>query len=289
MTRVLAADIGGTKTSTAWVDAEGRVERRQKHASGGTLAETVAAIQSAVAGGDGQPAAIGVIVPGIYDARTGKAWCPNLWGGNEVALGPALEDRLGMRVTVESDRTGYVLGESWLGAARGMRDVVFVSMGTGIGVGILSGGRVVSGAHGIAGAAGWMSLDAEWHERYARCGGWEAESAGPAVAAAYGAGNAEQVVAAARGGDGRAVEVLRRAAKVTGRGVANLISILNPEMVVMGGGLMTGAGEWMMDVIRDESTRWAQPIAARRCRVEMTHLGEDAGLLGAARLAHGET
>lgn len=288
MKTVLAADIGGTKTSTAWVDERGAATRFHKRPSGGTVAETISAIRKAVLEGERPPAAIGVIVPGIYDPESGKAWCPNLWGGEEVALGAALAESLGVKVVVESDRTGYVLGESWLGAARGLNDAVFVSIGTGIGAGILAGGRVVQGAHGIAGSAGWMSLGGEWSERFARCGNWEAESAGPAVAAAYGARRAEEVVAAAKYGDARAAEVLRRAARFTGRGVANLISVLNPEMVVMGGGLIADAAEFMMDVIREEAARWAQPLSARRCRIEMTQLGENAGLLGAARLAHGE-
>jgi len=202
-----------------------------------------------------------------------------------VHLLAALRRELPVPVVVESDRTGHVLGESWLGAASGLDDVVFVAIGTGIGVGILCGGRVIRGAHGIAGAAGWMAVGPEWREEFEQCGGWESESAGPGVARAFGVSNAEEVAAAARAGDLRAVAVLRHAAAHAGRGVANLISLLNPEMVVMGGGLMQGASDWMLDVIRDEAVRWAQPIAAGKCRIELTRLGEDAGLMGAARLA----
>jgi glucokinase len=92
-------------------------------------------------------------------------------------------------------------------------------------------------------------------------------------------------VAAARAGDVAALAVLDRAAQYAGMGIANLISALNPEAVVLGGGLMVGAGDLLLDRIRSEVTRWAQPVSASRCKIELTQLGETAGLLGAARLA----
>jgi glucokinase len=160
-----------------------------------------------------------------------------------------------------------------------------VSIGTGIGVGIISDGSVVRGAHGIAGAAGWMALTPEWQERYGQTGCWEAESAGPAVAQRVDAPNAEAVVERARAGDSDAIAALDDAARYSGMAIANLISLLNPEAVVIGGGLMHGAGSLTIGTIRTHVTRWAQPIAARNCRIELTQLGEHAGLLGAARLA----
>ncbi|MGE5813415.1 MAG: ROK family protein, partial [Acidobacteriota bacterium] len=140
-------------------------------------------------------------------------------------------------------------------------------------------------AHGIAGAAGWFALDPDWREEYARNGCWETESAGPGIARRFGGPDAASVVGAARKGDARALDVLARAARYTGMGVANLVSVLNPEMIVLGGGIMQGAGDLLIDGIRTEARRWAQPIAALGCRIELTQLGEDAGLFGAARLA----
>jgi glucokinase len=186
---------------------------------------------------------------------------------------------------IDSDRAGYVLGESWLGAGRGHRHVVFVAIGTGIGVGILADGQLVRGAGGVAGAAGWFALDPRWTPRYAEVGCWEAEAAGPAVAAACGTSDAQSAVAAARRGDSSARDALERAARYTGMGVANLVSVLDPEVVILGGGLMTGASDLLLESIRAEVRRWAQPIAASRCRLELSALGGGAGLLGAARLA----
>jgi glucokinase len=285
---VLAVDFGGTKTTTALVDQDGAVHRRRKQPSGRSLRESVAQVAESYADTKADAEAIGVIVPGIFHPGTGMSWCPNLWGHEEVPLLAALREEIGVPIAADCDRSGYVLGESWLGVARGLRDVVYVAIGTGVGVGILSDNRVVRGAHGIAGAAGWMAVGPDWQEAFARSGEWEALSAGPSVAMAYGAPDAETVVAAAGKGDRRAVEALNRAAIYAGRGIANLISVLNPEIVVLGGGLLQGARDWMLPVIRQETLRWAQPIAAQRCRLEMTELGEDAGLLGAARLAHGE-
>jgi glucokinase len=281
---VLAVDIGGTKTVLARVDEEGSLSDRQSLASARSLGGSVEQI-ARVARASRHVDAIGIIVPGIYTPLTGTAWCPNLWGTEQVPLRKALKDQLDGHVLIDSDRSGYVLGESWLGAARGLRHVVFVGIGTGIGVGILSDGTVVRGAGGIAGAAGWFALNPEWQDAYAATGCWEAEAAGPAVARLGNLPDARAVVSAARAGDEDAHRVLRRAAHYTAMGVANLISALNPEAVVLGGGLMAGAGDLFLDWIRTEVPRWAQPLAAAQCRIELTQLGEDAGLLGAARLA----
>jgi glucokinase len=284
VTDVLAVDFGGTKTTIARVDSYGDVRDRVKMPAAGTVGESVQQIVNA-AGAFPDIVAIGVIVPGIYTARTGRAWCPNLWGADEVSLGNELRARMQAPFVIGSDRAGYVLGEAWLGAARGLHDVVFVAIGTGIGVGILSGGRAIAGAHGIAGAAGWFALTADWKDDYGRSGCWEAEAAGPAIARRFGSDDAASVVKAAREEDPEARAVLAHAARYTGMGVANLISALNPEAVILGGGVMQGAGDLLLEPVRAEAARWAQPIAFSRCRIELTQLGEDAGLYGAARLA----
>ena len=284
MPTVLAVDLGGTKTAIARVDEEGSLADRRSFPSAPTLTETIDQIVTIVRTSR-HVDAIGIIVPGIYAPLTGTAWCPNLWGAEQVPLRKALKDRLDTRVLIDSDRSGYVLGEAWQGAARGLRHVVFVGIGTGIGVGILSDGLVIRGAGGIAGAAGWFALNPEWTESYGIAGCWEAEASGLGVAREANLPDARAVAAAARSGDERALRVLRRAAHFTAMGIANLISVLNPEAVVLGGGLTTGAGDLMLDWIRSEVPRWAQPLAAAQCRIDLTSLGEDAGLFGAAKLA----
>jgi len=284
MTAVLAVDFGGTKTALARVDEHGEIAGHCRFPAARSVAESVALVADACAA-ESPVAAVGVIIPGIFTPETGRAWCPNLWGSDEVELQQALEAQVKVPVVIDSDRSGYVLGEAWLGAARGLRHVVFVSIGTGIGVGILSDGALVRGAHGIAGAAGWFALDPDWRDVYRDVGCWEAESAGPAIARLACVQDAAAAVARARAGDRDALDVLRRAARYSAMGIANLISALNPEAVVLGGGLIIGASELLLDPIRTEVPRWAQPIAASRCRIELSQLGDHAGLLGAARLA----
>jgi glucokinase len=181
-----------------------------------------------------------------------------------------------------------VTGERWLGAARGLNDVVYLAVGTGIGAGIISGGRLVRGAADISGAVGWFALNPEWREAYRGLGCWEAEAAGPALAQRIGANSAEEVVARARNGDAMARTAVEQSAMYLGMGMANIVSILNPEMIVLGGGLMQAA-DLFLEPIRRTVAQWAQPVAARQVHIEMTQLGEDAGLLGAARLALGDS
>lgn len=278
---VLAIDLGGTKTAIGLVDETGRISEKHKLPAASNFDATLEQIASRLSV---PVAAVGVIVPGIYDPRTGKAWAPNLWGREFHPLRDALAARIAAPIAIASDRTGSALAEQWLGIARGLADVIFVAVGTGIGVGIVSGGRPIDGAHGIAGAAGWMVVGGPWKPDYAERGGWETEAAGPAVARRAGMESAEAVAAAARAGDASALDVLRRTADYLALGIAGLIALLDPEMVVLGGGLMQ-AGDLLLEPIRSRALAWTQPVAATRVRIERTTLAEDAGLLGAARLA----
>jgi len=290
MSSVIAVDLGGTKLTTAVVDPAGRVTARRKQPveHGGlevTVAQIAAGVRETLAASPAADVqAVGLIIPGIFDASTGSGWAPNLWGHDHVPLLSALRTALDLPVTIDSDRAGYVLGEQWLGAARGCNDVIFLAVGTGIGAGILSGGRLINGAGGIAGAVGWFALNPQSREEYNRVGCWEAESAGPALARRLHAASGEEVVAAARRGDAAALAAIEENARYLGLGIANLVSVLNPEMIVLGGGLMQ-AGDLFLPAIRQVLPLWAQPVSARQVRIELTQLGEDAGLLGAARLA----
>jgi glucokinase len=287
----LAIDLGGTKAAFAVVDGEGRIvcrTKRPSHEGGAALsfealaraaAETVAAAGLSWADLVGA----GVIIPGIYDPATGRAWAPNLWGDRQVDVLEALTPLLPVRLVIDSDRSGYVLGESWLGAARGCTDAVFLGVGTGIGAGLLCGGRVVRGAGGIAGAVGWFATDPAWTPQ-GTLGCWEAKAAGPSLARRVGARDGKAVTDAARHGDAAARRAVAEAAEALAMGIADLISALNPQVVVLGGGLMQ-ASDLFLEPIRRAVPRWAQPIAAGQCRIVPSALGQDAGLLGAARLA----
>jgi glucokinase len=229
-------------------------------------------------------------------------------GGHLVGL--SVQEKRGLPPTgiislvLESDRSAYVAGEAWRGAAAGARDAVFLAVGTGIGAGIISGGRVLHGHEDIAGAVGWFGLDPVFKPDYAAMGSFEAEASGTSVARKARARleqgrpsvmrdlaggdlasvTAEVVAEAARRGDPAALEVVAEAVTYLAMGVANIVSILNPEVVVLGGGLFQAADIYL-EPVRREFRRWAQPLAARAVRIEPSALGEDAGLFGCGRLA----
>jgi len=284
-------DVGGTKVSAAVVDSEGRLTGKvkaptERDDTRKSIAQVAEVIRLAVERSDvwsRDISAVGIAVPGIYYAASGKVWAPNLPGWDHIALRDELAGRLPATLVLDSDRAAYVSGEQWLGIARGLDDVVFLAVGTGIGAGIISGGRLIRGAGDIAGAVGWFALDPSKKEIYKQVGCFEAECAGPALARRAGM-QTEAVLGRARQGDVEARAMVTETIRYLAMGVANLVSVLNPQMIVLGGGLMQAA-DLFLEPLRREMLEWAQPIAAKQVRIELSQLGEDAGLLGAARLA----
>jgi glucokinase len=314
-TLVLGLDLGGTKIAAGVVESSGRLLstlRVPTPASGvkQDLAALFDAAHSAVASAKVSWKAIravGVGVPGAFDPRTKTVWAPNLPGWKRVPLGRLLEKMFARPAFVEGDRNVQALAELWLagGGRRGqVRNLVFLTLGTGIGAGLISDGRLISGARGVSGAAGWLAVSENWRPRFARVGCLEALAAGPAVAriargalgrnpfsiikdiawAAGGKVTAEIVAASALAGDPTARKVLQQAGTDLGRGVANIVSLLNPEVVVVGGGLAR-AGELILGPLRRAARQWGQPLASRQVRIVQSKLGENAGIVGAARYA----
>ncbi len=300
---VIALDVGGTKITCGLVLLNGDV---LFSATVPTSLDSSLPVVGQIAGlvsdaldrtpRDVTAMALGITVPGWVDRRNRTVWAPNVSGWNNIPLEQQLAARIPLPLALDSDRSAYVRGETWLGAARGLRDVVFLAVGTGIGAGIIVDGRVVHGHDDLAGAVGWMALNPSFVDLYARMGCFEAEAAGNALGRkgrerlADGAGaapepsSAEEIVRAAIAGDARNLRLIDEACVYLGMGVANLVSTLNPEMVVLGGGLFQ-AGQYLLQKVRAEFVRWSQPFAACRVRLELSSLGEKAGLLGAARIA----
>ncbi len=305
---VLAVDLGGTKVASALVDRKGKV-LTQKSVSvdvSSTLAPVKQIVELAreLAGGkrlQGKIAAMGVAVPGLV-RRDGTVWAPNLSGWKRMPLARRLHHALGVPVVVESDRNAAVLGEAWRGAARGKNDAIVLMLGTGIGAGILSGGRLVRGAHELSGCAGWMVVTDQHGPATQGVGQLESLAAGPAIASAakkklaQGIGGllkeipveaitAHEVAEAARRGDSASIEVYLEAGRLLGYGVANLVSLFDPEIVVIGGGLAK-ASDLFLNALRKAMKEMAQPIAAKQVRVVASRLGNKANLLGAAWAAN---
>ena len=350
---VLGLDLGGTKIAAGVVNSRGVLfshVRLNTPAKGvrSDLAALFDAAHAAVSAAKipwGRIRAVGVGVPGAFDPRAETVWAPNLPGWRKVRLRHLLQDALQRPVCVEGDRNVQALAEAWLGlgAQCQVRNLVFLTVGTGIGAGLISEGRLISGAHGVSGAAGWMVIDRRWKPEYGRLGCLEALSAGPAVAKLGKLAweqdrtsligmlairiqdskfkiqdqepkpknrgsvaklknqgpdaklmvqdrdskleiTAEVVAAAARRGDKAARRVLEQVGTNLGLGVANIISLLNPEVVVLGGGLAR-MGNLLLAPLRKAVRQWGPPLARRQIRIVISRLGEEAGILGAARYA----
>lgn len=282
---VLAIDLGGTKVTVAAVDARGKIRSRATEPVDTSSADAPMDQMIRLARSlDARFDAAGVAVPGLV-RRDGTVWAPNLAGWDAVPLGRILRRKLRIPVAVDSDRNAAVLGEAWRGAARDKSDVVVVILGTGIGAGILSDGRLVRGAHELSGCAGWIVITEKDDQTMRRSGCLEALAAGPAIARRSAAASAMEAAEAARRGESAAREAFAQAGRYLGAGVANLISLFDPEVIVIGGGLAGAADLFLDELIRVARER-AQPLAASQALITVSTLGNDANLLGAARLAH---
>src|SRR5262252_4845363 len=157
----LAIDLGGTQCSAAVIDRKGKLVTLRTvpvdvGSASGPVLQIVRLAKDLAGGQNPVDAYVGaeVAIPGLV-RRDGTVWAPNLTGWEKVPLARRLRRSLGIPVRVESDRNAAVLGECWLGAAHGKSDAIVLMIGTGIGAGILSGARILRGAHELSGCAGW--------------------------------------------------------------------------------------------------------------------------------------
>lgn len=298
MRRVAAVDIGGTQLRAALVDEEARIHRRAARPvaspqDGEALTGQVVTLLRELMAGLPRPVAAGVSLPAVIDRRTGRVeWAPNLPGWDGTELGPRLSEALAMPVVLEYDGHAAALGEHWAGAGRGVDDLVFVIVGTGVGGGIIAGGQLVRGASNLAGAGGWMGVPgatAADPARAAARGLLESLIAGPALQATASRRLGEPLAPrdifdrAARG-DLACRAIVDEAREHLAWALSNVVSLLNPALVLVGGSVGLRLAEQpqrLEAAVRDR----AQPWAARRARIAPAGLGDDAGLLGAARAA----
>ncbi|MCS7172918.1 MAG: ROK family protein [Armatimonadetes bacterium] len=247
------------------------------------------------------PRRMGVGVPGPLSVTEGIVHAPpNLPGWQEVPLRALLEERLGLAVTLENDANAAAVGEWWRGAARGARHVLYITWSTGIGGGLIVDGRIYRGASDTAGEIGHVTVDPlgplcpcgrRGHLEGIAGGRAIARAAREALARGEPSGlaaveeiTAREVAEAARGGDPLARRVLERASWMMGLAVGSMLNLLNPEVVVIGGGV---ARSW--DLVEGPLVRAAREAAFeapfRAARILAAALGEGAGLLGAAYVA----
>lgn len=308
---ILGIDIGGTKLAIAVFSQSGDILikeviliRNLKGDEIGSIVREKIRHQISGAGSCWDIGSIGISVPGIYNKRKGTVWAPNIEGWEEYPLlDSARGESAGLPVIIDSDRACSVFGEKWKGSAAGCRNMVFLAIGTGIGAGILADGKLIRGRDDIAGAIGWMSVERSFDRKYSSCGCFEYYASGDGLARAVKdslskdssyAGALKKlppekitsfdVFSAYDSGDSLAKDVIRNSIESWGMAVANIISILNPEKVILGGGLFGPAVKFIPDIIK-EARKWAQPVAIRRAEILASQLGADAAIYGAAFLA----
>jgi glucokinase len=308
---VIGVDLGGTKLLAGAVDADLNVHHRaHRVAPGGdrmaVLERVVSAVEEARAAVGGEIRAVGFGIPSLSDQRRGVAVTTVHLPIAGVPFHDLMAERLGVPVYVDNDANVAMLVEHRLGAAAGARHAALLTMGTGIGGAFVVDGRLVRGALGAAGEFGHMVVDADGLPCHGSCpnrGCLETVASGTALArlageeaAADPAGRLGRALAAgvpltgalvtelAHDGDPAAGRCLRRVGEGLGVGIANVVNILNPEVVVVGGGVIA-AGDLLLGPARAVVAARALSPSKDLARIVPARFGAESGMLGAAVLA----
>lgn len=277
-------DLGGTNIKAAVVDSSLRVLATDTVATGAVdgeqvVLERVAALGRAVAAPFGEPVSAGLALPGHFEDGAGSL-LPNLlgdWAGRPIA--DPVGSSLGVPVTLVNDVRALTLAELRLGAGRGARDLVCIALGTGVGGGVVIGGRLHLGL-GHAGEIGHTTVDPDGP--LCGCGNrgcLDRMASAESIAAAAGCSSVAEAAEAARGGDVVARAAFEGAGEYVGRVLAGAVVLLWPERVVVGGGV-ADAGELLLEPLRSELRRRAR--VAPEIPVVRAELGPHAGAVGAA-------
>ena len=314
-TLILGIDLGGTKILTAVTDTQGKMLSRdhsitpaakgQKAVIQSILESTGRALEQAgISTADLD--AIGIGAPGLSNPETGILFTsPNLPGWRDVPLRDIIQKELGKKAFLINDANAAAIGELHFGAARGARNFIYITVSTGIGGGIIIDGNIYTGSAGTAGELGHMVIDDEGP--LCNCGNrgcWETLASGTALAREarhrikegartsildYAGGDEERVSAetihqAAQAGDNLAQELIARTGYYIGVGLANLVNIFNPEVIVIGGGL-SNIGDLLLQPAFAEAERRAFRQSYQAVRFVRAELGRNSGVIGAAIFA----
>jgi glucokinase len=310
---VCAVDLGGTNLRAANIDREGSIHERFRVSTPVTNNpnEIVSAIASAVtecanraATRGEQIQAVSVVVPGSVQADSGVIVnAPNIPAIVSFDLGQALTTELHRPISLENDANAAAVGEMWCGAGRHCRTIICLTLGTGVGSGIILDGKLWHGIDGTGGEIGHTSV-VPIDGVKCKCGGigcLEVYASATAIVRLTREGlpdhpqsilhatpdadlSAKEVARAANEGDAFALEVFRKMGMYLGIAMANVVNIFNPEMIIVGGGV-SESFDLFAPYARAEIIKRAFPVPAQRCQVVKAECGDDAGLLGAAWLA----
>lgn len=312
---VLAIDLGGTKIASAIISNEGDVLARDYRltlADEGVepvISRILLAIEHLVKKckvGLSQLDSISIAAAGAIDSERGLVTSsPNLPGWHDVPLRDVVRERFGLDTFLVNDASAAAMGEHRLGVGRGTTNLIYITVSTGIGGGIIINGRLYLGTSGAAGEIGHMTIDVNGPRCY--CGNYgclEEMASGRAIAREairrirdgensaltdIIAGKIEDITAqevslAAQGGDQLALEVVSQAANYLGVGMVNVVNIFNPEMIIIGGSVAK-MGELLLNPVRQLVSKKAFELSAQAVPIVPAGLGDDVGLLGAAVFA----
>ena len=287
----LGLDLGATNIKWSLVEHtddwtqldQGQVPTR---AAGGpdAIVEQLATLAAQVVAAHPTVVSIGIGVPGQYDPEAGATrFLPNVpgdWAGRPVAAPVAA--RTGVPTALINDARAFGLAELRLGAGRGARTMIGMTLGTGVGGAVAIDGRMYLGLDGAAGEIGHQTIDPDGLQ--CTCGNrgcLEAYARADRITALCGTGSVEEAVRRASAGDERALRGLAEVGRYLGVGIANMIVVLTPERVVIGGGV-SGAGELLLQPIREELASRVHMTVLDRIEVVLAQLGIWAGSVGAA-------
>lgn len=295
MSRLVGVDVGGTKVAVAVLEdgklGEARVRPTEKGSSDALVDQLAQAIEEQL------PAdAVGIGVPSVVDFATGMLRSSVNIPLQNVALRTLLRERLGVPVFVDNDATVAAVAEAFgPDGTIDVRHLVMLTVGTGVGGGIVIDGRVFRGATGAAAELGHILIGARLEdgapapEGFPQPGSLERLASGrhglDELAAARGLTDGPGAVTAAKAGDERGLECLRIVGERLGIGIANVINTFDPEAVVVGGGAGSAAGELLLGPARDVAWRYTLPGVGTKTEIRGARYGPEAGVLGAAVMA----
>jgi len=290
-------DIGGTQIKYGLVDHDGRLVQKGKVRSPESMSGILSVLEEAWTGlkkkAPGPVRSCGFGIAGFYSARERKILqSPNYPVLNGYPILAAFRKITGVPVRIGNDANMAAYGEYRHGAGRGARSLVLLTVGTGIGGGIILDGKLWEGSGGYAGELGHITVNPEGETcGCGRRGCLETEASAPRMVRNYRAlsgrtdvTDSREVYLRAKAGDPSAVESFRKLAYWLGIGIGIIVTALNPEKVLISGGVVA-AGRLLLDPLAEEARRWSHPISFDGCRIEKAALGNDAGLVGAAAWA----
>lgn len=294
MSYVLGVDIGGTKIAVAAVSLDGEIiarseiEARAAEGAPRVIARLNDALHSIQQ--NDTLMGIGIGCTGPVDPRTGHVMNPyTLPTWDDVDLVSPIAAEFGCPVVLENDCDAAALGEVWLGAAAGATNAIYVTVGTGVGAGLILQGRLYRGVGLVAGELGHMTIDYQGAPCYCGSRGClEMYAAGPAIAKAYAARtggaatNARAVMEAVDRGDADASAIIRDAAFYLGIGLCNLITLLAPDVIVLGGGVMERF-DLFEPTLRETIAQRVTLVPWQQVKLTRAALGANAGVVGAAK------